>query len=144
MGKSTAALLIGKRHEKAERRRLARIDDASFAPMVYAVVLPATTPRMLIQAFASWFGLPVPQRSTAQLATEHVVGVLRTLGTSLVIVDEVHNLTTNRQAGGSLPTRCPRPIHHHAMGPRMRDHRNCSIRHDRENWGIGDSISDPA
>lgn len=103
MGKSTAALLIGKRHEKAERRRLARIDDASFAPMVYAVVLPATTPRMLIQAFASWFGLPVPQRSTAQLATEHVVGVLRTLGTSLVIVDEVHNLTTNRQAGGSLP-----------------------------------------
>lgn len=99
MGKSTAALLIGKRHEKAERRRLDRPDDASFAPVVYAMVPPATTPRMLIQAFANWLGLPSRQRATAQMVTEHVVGVLRTLGTSLVIVDEVHNLTTNRQAG---------------------------------------------
>lgn len=99
MGKSTAALLIGKRHEKAERTRLGRTEDVSFAPVVYAVVPPATTPRMLMQAFANWLGLPVPQRTTAQMVTEHVVGVLRTLSTSLVVLDEVHNLTTNRQAG---------------------------------------------
>ncbi|WP_427017757.1 TniB family NTP-binding protein [Pseudarthrobacter sp. P1] len=99
MGKSTAALLIGKRHEKAERRRLGRADDRSFAPVVYAVVPPATTPKILIQAFANWLGLPVPQRATAQAVTEHVVGVLRTLGSSLVILDEAHNLTTNRLAG---------------------------------------------
>lgn len=99
MGKSTAALLIGKRHEKAERRRLDRFDDVSFAPVVYAVIPPATTPRMLMQAFATWLGLPVLQKGTAQTITERVVGVLRSLGTSLVIVDEIHNLTTNRQAG---------------------------------------------
>lgn len=99
MGKSTAALLIGKRHEKAERRRLDRIGDAAFAPVVYAVVPPAATPKMLMQAFANWLGLPVPQRASAQVVTEQVVAVLRALGTSLVIVDEVHNLRTNRQAG---------------------------------------------
>jgi hypothetical protein len=99
MGKSTAVLLIGKRHEKAERKRLNRITDAGFAPVVYAVVPPATTPRMLMQAFARWLGLPVLQKATAQTITEQVISVLRTLGTSLVIVDEVHNLRTNRQAG---------------------------------------------
>jgi hypothetical protein len=99
MGKSTAALLIGRRHEKAERRRLGRAEDTGFAPVVYAVVPPATTPRMLMQAFANWLGLPVLRRATAHMLTAHVVGVLRALGTSLVIVDEVHNLRTNRQAG---------------------------------------------
>lgn len=99
MGKSTALLLIGKRHEKAERRRVNRISDAAFAPVVYAVVPPATTPKMLMQAFAQWLGLPMLQKVTAPAVTEQVVAVLRTLGTSLVIVDEVHNLRTNRQAG---------------------------------------------
>ncbi|WP_427019130.1 ATP-binding protein (plasmid) [Pseudarthrobacter sp. P1] len=99
MGKSTALQLIGKRHEKAERTRLDRITDSAFAPVVYAVVPPATTPKMLMQAFAHWLGLPVLQRATAQTVTEQVVSVLRTLGTTLVVVDEVHNLTTNRQAG---------------------------------------------
>ena len=99
MGKSTALLLIGKRHEKAERRRLNRATDAAFAPVVYAVVPPATTPKVLMQAFAHWLGLQVSLKATAQALTEQVVSVLRTLGTSLVIVDEVHNLRTNRQTG---------------------------------------------
>lgn len=99
MGKSTALLLIGKRHEKAERRRLNRTTDTAFAPVVYAVIPPATTPKMLMQAFAHWLGLPVPPKATAQTLTEQIVTVLRTLGTSLVIVDEVHNLRTNRQTG---------------------------------------------
>lgn len=62
MGKSTALLLIGKRHEKSEHRRLNRTTDAAFAPVVYAVVPPATTPKMLMQAFARWLGLPVCSR----------------------------------------------------------------------------------
>lgn len=99
LGKSTALLLIGKRHEKTERRRLDRFGDTAFAPVVYAVVPPAATPKMLMQAFANWLGLPVPPRATAQTLTEQIVSVLRTLGTSLVIIDEVHNLRTNRQAG---------------------------------------------
>lgn len=99
VGKSTAALLLGKRHDRSERKRLGREDDREFAPVVYTVVPPATTPKMLMQAFAQWLGLPVLQRATAPMLGEQVVAILRTLGTSLVIVDEVHNLKTNRQAG---------------------------------------------
>ncbi|WP_231497279.1 ATP-binding protein [Arthrobacter sp. MA-N2] len=99
MGKSTAALLLGKRQERSERKPLGRQDDRGFAPVVYTVVPPATTPKMLMQAFAQWLGLPVLPRATAPALTEQVVAVLRTMATSLVTVDEVHNLRTNRQAG---------------------------------------------
>ncbi len=99
LGKSTAALLTGKRHEKAARRRAGRFDDPAFAPVVYAVVPPGTTPKMMMLSFANWLGLATPGRATAQDVAEQVVAVMRDLGTSLVIVDEVHNLKTNRQAG---------------------------------------------
>lgn len=99
MGKSTAALLIGRRHEKTQRKRSGRESDTGFAPVVYTVAPPATTPKMLMQSFANWLSLPTIRRSTATEITEQVVTVLRNLGTSLVIVDEVHNLKTNRQAG---------------------------------------------
>lgn len=99
MGKSTTALLLGKRHEKSERRRLGYVEDTAFAPVVYSVVPPATTPKMLMQSFALWLGLPLRRQATTPEITEQVVTVMRTLGTSLVIVDEVHNLRTNRQSG---------------------------------------------
>jgi hypothetical protein len=99
LGKSTAALYIGKRHERDVRDKAGREGDTSFAPVVYAVVPPGTTPKMLMLSFANWLGLMTPSRATAQLIAEQVLAVLRDLGTSLVIVDEVHNLTTNHQAG---------------------------------------------
>jgi hypothetical protein len=87
LGKSTAALLIGKRHEKAMRKKTGRHDDTSYAPVVYAVVPPGTTPKMMMLAFANFLGLVSPNRATAQDLTERVVGVMRHLGTSLVICD---------------------------------------------------------
>ena len=93
LGKSTAALLIGKRHEKAMRKKAGRHDDTSYAPVVYAVVPPGTTPKMMMLAFANFLGLVNPNRATAQDLTERV------LGTSLVVCDEIHNLRTNHQAG---------------------------------------------
>lgn len=99
LGKSTAALLIGKRHEKAMRKKAGRHDDTSYAPVVYAVVPPGTTPKMMMLAFANFLGLVNPNRATAQDLTERVVGVMRHLGTSLVVCDEIHNLRTNHQAG---------------------------------------------
>lgn len=43
LGKSTAAMLIGKRHEKAMRKKSGRAADHSYAPVVYTVVPPGTT-----------------------------------------------------------------------------------------------------
>lgn len=99
IGKSTAALLMGRRHERKERSRLKRGHDPDFAPVVYAVIPSATTPKMLMQSFVTWLGLQASNRDTAQNLTDMVVEVLQSLGTSLVILDEVHNLRTNRQAG---------------------------------------------
>jgi Bacterial TniB protein len=99
LGKSTAALLTGKRHEKAMRKKTGRHDDNSYAPVVYGVVPPGTTPKMMMLAFANFLGLVSPNKATAQDLTERIVGVMRHLGTSLVICDEIHNLRTNHQAG---------------------------------------------
>lgn len=54
---------------------------------------------MMMLAFANFLGLVMPSKMTAQDLAERVVGVMRHLGTSLVVVDEVHNLRTNHQAG---------------------------------------------
>jgi hypothetical protein len=54
---------------------------------------------MMMLAFANFLGLVGPSKATAQDLAERVVGVMRHLGTSLVICDEVHNLRTNHQAG---------------------------------------------
>jgi Bacterial TniB protein len=97
-GKSTAALLIGRRHERIMRTKLGR-DDDGFAPVVYSVVPPGTTPKMMMLAFANFLGLLVPGKATAQDLTEQIVGVMRALSVSLVLVDEVHNLKTNHQGG---------------------------------------------
>lgn len=54
---------------------------------------------MMMQAFANFLGLIAPRSANAQELAERNVGVMRHLGTSLVILDEVHNLKTNHQAG---------------------------------------------
>ena len=107
-GKSAAALLIGRRHERTMRAELGRYDD-SFAPVVHTVVPPGTTPKMMMLAFANFLGLPVPNRATARDLIEQVVGVMRSLSVSPVLADEVHNLKTNHQAGSDAASALTRP-----------------------------------
>ena len=67
-GKSTAGLLIGRRHERMMRTKLGR-DDDGFAPVVYTVVPPGTTPKMMMLAFANFLGLLVPGNGAALLTS---------------------------------------------------------------------------
>lgn len=100
VGKSTIAMLMGKRHERIERQKLGLPTDApDVAPVLYLVVPPGSTPKMLMVAIARWIGLPVPRGWDAPTVMDHVVSVLKTLKTSMIIVDEVHNLKTNKSAG---------------------------------------------
>ncbi|HIW91252.1 MAG TPA: TniB family NTP-binding protein [Candidatus Corynebacterium avicola] len=100
VGKSTIAMLLGKKHETAVRRKLGLpADDLTVAPVVYLVVPPGCTPKMLMSAVSRWIGLPVRRGWDAPTITDHVVAVLRDLKTSMIIVDEVHNLRTNSSAG---------------------------------------------
>ncbi|WP_297008864.1 TniB family NTP-binding protein [uncultured Corynebacterium sp.] len=100
VGKSTIAMLRGKRHERIVRQKLGLPTDApDVAPVLYLVVPPGSTPKMLMVAIARWIGLPVPRGWDAPTVMDHVVSVLKTLKTSMIIVDEVHNLKTNKSAG---------------------------------------------
>lgn len=97
LGKSTTALNLGRRHERARRRTLG--DGPDVTPVVYAVVPPGATPKMLMRAFVTWLGMQVPQRVDAPTITDQVVRVMTEQQTSLVILDEVHNLRTTRTVG---------------------------------------------
>lgn len=97
LGKSTTALNLGRKHERQRRKTLG--DGPDVTPVVYAVVPPGATPKMLMRAFATWLGMQVPQRFDAPTITDQVVRVMTEQQTSLVIVDEVHNLRTTRTVG---------------------------------------------
>lgn len=97
LGKSTTALTLGKKHERQRRKVLG--DGPDVTPVVYAVVPPGATPKMLMRAFARWLDMQVPQRFDAPTITDQVVRVMAEQQTSLVILDEVHNLRTTRSAG---------------------------------------------
>ncbi|MCH8565209.1 ATP-binding protein [Nesterenkonia sp. LB17] len=97
LGKSTTALTLGKRHERQRRKVLG--NGVEVTPVVYAVVPPGATPKMLMRAFATWLGMQIPQRFDAPTITDQVVHVMAHQETSLVILDEVHNLRTSRSVG---------------------------------------------
>ena len=105
LGKSTAAIHLARLHhrhttrrEPGNRTRRTRPDGA-VEPVIYVVVPAGTTPKMLITAFARFLGLPVSGRADTASITDVVVTVLKRLKTSMVVVDEIHNLQTNRTIG---------------------------------------------
>lgn len=98
-GKTTAALWIARDHERTERHRHPTLRPDEIQPSLYVVTPPATTPKMLLIAFCNVLGLPYVRANTAQELIERVQGVLRTLQTSLIVLDEVHNVQSNRQIG---------------------------------------------
>lgn len=98
-GKTTAALWIARDHERNERRRHPARRPDQLQPSLYVVTPPATTPKMLLVAFCNVLGLPHARASTAQDLIERVHAVLRTLQTSLIVLDEIHNVQSNRQIG---------------------------------------------
>jgi hypothetical protein len=69
-------------------------------PVVYVTVPPAATPKMLAAEFARFAGVPVNSRQQNQAdITSAVCDVLARLRTSLVLVDEIHNLNLATRAG---------------------------------------------
>lgn len=98
-GKSTAMMWLAKHHERRERHRHPTLSATEFQPSIYVVTPPATTPKMLMIAFCNTLGLPHTRSQTAQDLTEQVLHVLSTLRTTLVVLDEIHNVHSNRQVG---------------------------------------------
>jgi hypothetical protein len=72
-------------------------------PVVYIEVPAGSTGKLLMIAFARFFGLTVLRAETADSIKMRVVAALNAAGTQLVVVDELHNLSaTNRGNGESV------------------------------------------
>jgi hypothetical protein len=100
MGKTTIATQFGKAHQiRAERRAAADLLDRGFIPVIYISVPPGATAKMLSQEIARFLGLPYGERQNRVEITDAVCRTLNAAGTSLVIVDEIHNLNPRTREG---------------------------------------------
>jgi AAA domain len=97
-GKTTAITQLGKTIEVIHRRRYPRCSDD--IPVVYITVPPAATPRMIAAEFARFLGIPVTQRGNITDIIESVCGVCTDARTSVICVDEIHNLNIATRVGG--------------------------------------------
>jgi Bacterial TniB protein len=100
MGKTTIATQFGKAHQiRAEHRASPETLEQGFIPVVYISVPPGTTAKMLSQEVARFAGLPYTPRQNRVEVTDAVCRTLGEAGTSLVIVDEIHNLDPRTREG---------------------------------------------
>ncbi|WP_093575807.1 ATP-binding protein [Amycolatopsis rubida] len=99
-GKTTAVTQLGRAHELRVRRR--HPQSGPEIPVVYLTVPPAATPRMLAVEFARFLALPLGARNNLADVVHSVCGVLADAGTSLVIVDEIHNLNLGTRSGAEV------------------------------------------
>ncbi|MGH3259243.1 MAG: AAA family ATPase [Streptosporangiaceae bacterium] len=96
-GKTTAITQLGKTIEVFHRRRHPRSCDD--IPVVYITVPPAATPKMIAAEFARFLGLPVTHRANITDIIEAVCGVCTDTKTSVICVDEIHNLNIATRVG---------------------------------------------
>lgn len=98
-GKTTAITLLGKTHETNDRKLHPGLDRI---PVVYVTVPPAATSRMLAVEFARFLGIPVLPRANITDVIEAVCGVMTDMRTTLVCVDEIHNLRLATRHGAEV------------------------------------------
>lgn len=99
-GKTTALTQLGKTQQTIDQTRHPGL--AERIPVVYVTVPPAATPRMLSVEFARFLGLPVTTRANITDVIEAVCGVLTDTRTSIVCVDEIHNLALATRNGAEV------------------------------------------
>jgi hypothetical protein len=98
-GKSTSITQLGRIHQVDVERRAPR--GTGRIPVVYIIVPPEATPKMLAIEIAAFLGLPFSSHESPTFITHSVAGVLRKVGCSLILVDEVHRLDLRTRAGAA-------------------------------------------
>ena len=69
-------------------------------PVVSVEVPAGCTGKLLMKAFAEFFGLTVARADTMDTIQQRVVGALNSARTQLVVVDELHNLNAGNRGNG--------------------------------------------
>jgi hypothetical protein len=96
-GKTTAVTQLGKIAEFDHRRRHPRARDD--IPVLYITVPPAATGKMIAMELARFLGLPASRRANITDVIEQVCGICLDAHTTMIIVDELHNLDMGTRAG---------------------------------------------
>jgi hypothetical protein len=96
-GKTTCLTQLGKTIETMHARR--HPHAAGQIPVVYITAPPAATPRMIAVEFARFLGLPLTQRANITDVLEAVCGVCLDAATTLICVDEIHNVNLGTRHG---------------------------------------------
>ena len=96
-GKSTSISQLGKKFQIELERRSPGVRDR--IPVVYIVVPPDATPKMLATEMAIFLGLPVAHHDSPQSIAHNVASVMRRVGTGMVLVDEIHRLDLTTRQG---------------------------------------------
>jgi hypothetical protein len=96
-GKTTCLAQLGKTIETMHHRR--NPHAAGHIPVIYITAPPAATPRMVAVEFARFLGLPLTRRSNVTDVLESVCGVCLDARTTLVCVDEIHNVNLGTRHG---------------------------------------------
>jgi hypothetical protein len=96
-GKTTALTQLGKTIELVHHQRFPH--HHTDIPAIYITTPPAATHRMIAVEFARFLGLPVFGKSNMTDIVEAVCGVCVDARTSLVCVDEIHNISLSTRYG---------------------------------------------
>jgi hypothetical protein len=99
-GKTTAITQLGRAHELNVRLRNPVAGPR--IPVVYVTLPTSATPRMLAVEFARFLGLPLTGRANITDITNAVCTVLCEVGTDLVLVDEIHNISLASRNGAEV------------------------------------------
>jgi hypothetical protein len=99
-GKTTAITQFGKTHQAIDTARHPGITDR--IPVLYITVPPAATPRMVAAEFARFLAIPIMSRANMTDIVEAVCGVAVDARVSVVVCDEIHNLSLATRAGAEV------------------------------------------
>jgi hypothetical protein len=92
MGKTTAAFYALLDAFNAHARRYPEWEELDHVPVVYVEVASNSNAKSIMGRFLLYLGIPFPDRLTLEERTQLVVSQLTKRRTSLVVIDEVHNL----------------------------------------------------
>ena len=103
LGKTTIAKTLMKYVYQTYAAQFPDFAARSRIPVVFIEVPAGCTGKLLMVAFARFFGLTILRSETADSIKTRVVQALNAFGTQLVVIDELHNLSAaNRGNGESI------------------------------------------
>ena len=103
LGKTTLCKALMKSVFNSYRAQFPFYAESGRVPVAYVEVPSGCTPKLLMSAFARFFGLTLTRSETMDVIQNRVVSSLNDARTQLIVVDEVQNLgAANRGNGESI------------------------------------------